>query len=80
MLPFYILILQMNEQIYYLKIYYVPYLRVSLFFFSLHHNRTLNGYHSVDDFPLQDEQNLKFKNNSLVISLVNTILNFIRDP
>lgn len=49
-------------------------------FFSLHHNRTLNGYHSVDDFLLQDEQNLKFKNNSLVISPVNTILNFIPDP
>lgn len=35
MLPFYILILQMNEQIYYLKIHYVPSLYVTLFFIKV---------------------------------------------
>lgn len=33
MLLFYILILQTNKQIYFLKIYYVPYLHVTPFFF-----------------------------------------------
>lgn len=35
MLPFYILTLQMNEQIYYLKIHYVPSFYVTVFFIKV---------------------------------------------